>query len=240
MKKKVFAFILARSGSKSIKDKNIQKVGKLTLIQWTIKTCLKSSNIDKIIFATDSIKYAKMAKKAGANYIVMRPREFSKDQTSDFKTINYIIKKIQNLNYDYIAHMRPTTPLRKTTDVDKALNFFLKSNYNSLRSVHEMPESAYKSFEISKNNNLKTLSNSKNSIESLNKPRQSFKKTYVGNGVIDIYKKNFVIKHKKLLSEKTYAFVTELTEEVDTIEQLNFLNYIMKNKKNDKNYPNKK
>ena len=61
-----------------------------------------------------------------------------------------------------------------------------------------MSESAYKSFEISKKNQLKPIANLKFSLDDLNKPRQDFKNTYVANGVIDIYRKKFILKNKKL------------------------------------------
>ena len=43
----------------------------------------------------------------------------------------------------------------------KAIKFFMKSNFTSLRSVHEMKETAYKTFEIRKGK-LKPLKNIKN------------------------------------------------------------------------------
>ena len=64
-----------------------------------------------------------------------------------------------NLKYDFIAHIRPTSPLRKISQMKKAIKFFMKSNFTSLRSVHEMKETAYKTFEIRKGK-LKPLINS--------------------------------------------------------------------------------
>ena len=40
--------------------------------------------------------------------------------------------------------------MRKLKDLDGAINRFIKSKYNSLRTVHEMPETAYKAFEVKK------------------------------------------------------------------------------------------
>ena len=60
--------------------------------------------------------------------------------------------------------------------------------FSSLRSVHEMSETAYKTVEVA-NGCLKSLNKLNLSLDEINKPRQKFPKTYSPNGVIDIYKK---------------------------------------------------
>ena len=145
--KKIIAIIPARSGSKSIKDKNIIMLLGKPLIAWSIEACLKSKLISKVFVSTDSIKYANIAKKFGPVEIIYRPKNLSTDNTTDYQMIEHAIKNI-DFKYEYIAHIRPTTPLRKVSDIDLAINFFFKSNCNSLRSVHEMSETAYKSVEL--------------------------------------------------------------------------------------------
>ena len=53
-------------------------------------------------------------------------------------------------SYDYIVHIRPTTPIRKIYDLNTAIKSFVNSRYTSLRSVHEMSETSYKTLEIVK------------------------------------------------------------------------------------------
>ena len=67
-----------------------------------------------------------------------------------------------------------------------------------------MPETAYKSLELNSKNFLKPLKYKAN-LDQLNRPRQYFKKTYTPNGVIDIYRKNFILKNKKLFGKKCLA-----------------------------------
>jgi len=93
-----------------------------------------------------------------------------------------------------------------------------------------MSESAYKSFEISKKNLLKPIANLKFSLDDLNKPRQSFKNTYVANGVIDIYRKKFILENKKLFGKKVIAYITKYTDEIDSLNQFKYVNYILKKK----------
>lgn len=235
MKPKIIAFIPARSGSKSIKDKNIKILNGKPLIAWSIQACLKSKLINKVVISTDSKKYAKIAKKYGANEIIIRPKKISKDKSTDYEAIIHTIRNLKYSDYDLIAHIRPTTPQRDVFDIDSAIKKFATSKHNSLRSVHEMSESSYKSFEISKKNQLKPIANLKFSLDDLNKPRQAFKNTYVANGVIDIYRKKFILRNKKLLGTKVMAYVTKYAEEIDSIEQFKYLKFLTKNISKKKN-----
>lgn len=225
---KIIAIIPARSGSKSVKDKNIRELGKKPLIAWSIESCFKSKHISKVYVSTDSIKYAKIAKQFGPVEILLRPKRISGDFSTDYQMIVHAIENIK-FNYDYIAHIRPTTPFRKKNDLNKAIKTFIKSKYNSLRSVHEMSETSYKSLEIN-NGSLKPLKNLKFTMDELNAPRQKFNKTYYPNGVIDIFKKNFIIRNKLLFGNKVKAFKTSYTHEIDNKDDFNYLEYLCKKK----------
>ena len=70
---KVIAIIPARSGSKSVKNKNI-KILEKPLIAWSIELCCRSKFISKVFVSTDSKKYAKLAKRFGEVEIILRPK----------------------------------------------------------------------------------------------------------------------------------------------------------------------
>ena len=61
-KKEFWIFIPARSGSKSIKNKNIQLIKKKPLIAHTIEIAKKIKIAKKIIFSSDSEEYYNIAK----------------------------------------------------------------------------------------------------------------------------------------------------------------------------------
>lgn len=228
LRPKIIAIIPARSGSKSIRDKNIKILNGKPLIAWSIQACLKSKFISKVVISTDSKKYAQIAKKYGADEIIIRPKNISKDKSTDYEAIIHAIHNLKYSDYDLIAHIRPTTPQRDVFDIDSAIKKFAASKYNSLRSVHEMSETAYKSFEISKKKQLKPIANLKFSLDDLNKPRQAFKNTYVANGVIDIYRKKFILENKRLYGKKVIAYITKHTEEIDNLNQFNYIEYLLK------------
>ena len=233
MKKNIIALIPARSGSKGVIDKNIKILAGKPLIAWSIEKCKQSKFINKILVSTDSEKYSKIAIKYGADDVILRPKEISGDHSSDYEWISHAISYVKNIDYDIIAHIRPTTPLRKLNDLDNAIKKFIKSKHSSLRTVHEMPETAYKSFEVKKKF-LSALKNINYDINKLNNSRQLFPKTYVANGVVDLYRKKFILKNKKLFSKKVLAYKTNITPEIDSLDEFKYINYLLKNDKNQK------
>ncbi len=221
--KKVIAIIPARSGSKSIKDKNIINFKGKPLIAWSIEQCLKSKKIDEVYLSTDSKKYAVIAEKFGLKKIIFRPKSISNDKSTDYEFIKHFIDNIDT-NHEVIAHIRPTTPLRDIKLLDNIIKFFtLNEKYSSLMAVHENPETAYKSFELT-NKFLKPLKGVRKTMDELNNPRQSFSKTYSANGYIDLYRKEFIKKNKKLFGNNVMGYITPFTMEIDSLDELKYMN----------------
>ena len=81
--KECLAIIPARAGSKSIKNKNIIRLGNLPLIAFSINAA-KLAGIKRVIVSTDSKEYAKIAKKYGAEVPFLRPKKFSQDNSTDY------------------------------------------------------------------------------------------------------------------------------------------------------------
>jgi CMP-N-acetylneuraminic acid synthetase len=74
------AIIPARSGSKSITDKNIKLLSGHPLIAYSIAVAKLSKKIEKVIVSTDSKEYADIAKQYGAEVPFIRPDEISIDR----------------------------------------------------------------------------------------------------------------------------------------------------------------
>ena len=69
--KNVIVIIPARSGSKSIKNKNIRKFKGKPLIYHTIEYAIKSKIIDEVVVTTDSQKYINLIKKYNQKHFLM-------------------------------------------------------------------------------------------------------------------------------------------------------------------------
>lgn len=221
----VFALITARSGSKGIPDKNLKLIGNHSLLEWSIKCALKSSQVTKVFLSTDSAEYGKLGESFGAIVPFLRPAELASDTAVDLDVFKHFLTEIKELP-QAIVHIRPTTPLRNPQIINDAVDKFmeLKKEITSLRSVHEMSESAYKTFEVSDQGLLKPIE-SVSDGEKANLPRQAFPKTYQANGYVDVLNPEFILKEHKLHGDKIFAFKTPVVTEVDSLSDLGYLNW---------------
>ena len=229
------AVIPARSGSKGVPDKNIKELSGKPLIAYSILTAQKIKLINRIIVSTDSDEYAALATDIGAEVPFIRPIELSNDDSTDYDFVKHLLDwLIENESHipDYIIHLRPTTPLRDPDIVENAIEIFMKKpEATSLRSAHEMPETAYKQFEL-EDKYFKTICTGSFELDDANKSRQSFPKTYTPNGYVNILKTEYILENNLLHGNRVMGYITDFTIEVDVEEDFEFLEWqINKNKK---------
>ena len=220
----IVAIIPARSGSKSIIDKNIKCLGNHPLLAYTIAAAKLSKRINRVIVSTDSKEYAKIALKYGSEVPFIRPDKYSKDSSLDrdffIHAINWM--RIEEGSCPEIwVHLRPTTPLRNPEIIDDAINMFLvNSNSSSLRSGHPAPESPMKWF-FKEENFFKSFVG----LEKSNLPKEMFRQTYIPNGYVDIVKSSVVMNNKNIHGEKMLGFISPHTTEVDSVEEFEYISY---------------
>ena len=129
---------------------------------------------------------------------------------------------------DYIIHLRPTTPLRDPSILDNVIEKFMNNGEaTSLRSAHEMPETAYKQFEL-EGKYFKTICTDSFDLDDANNSRQSFPKTYTPNGYVDILRTSHILENHLLHGNRVMGYVTDFAIEVDTIDDFGFLEWQIK------------
>lgn len=229
----IIAIIPARAGSKKVPKKNIKPLGGYPLIAYTILAAKKSKKINRVIVSTDSREIANIAERYGAEVPFLRPKKFATDQSTDLEFISHFLawfKKEEGNIPKLLVHLRPTTPLREPLLIDNAIGYINKNkSATSLRSVHEMPESPRKAFEIN-NQFLTGLFPNDPRQEYYNLPRQAFPPAYHPNGYVDIVKPKFVMDNGTLHGPKILAFITPFTTEIDNSQDFEYLQFIIQTK----------
>jgi len=134
----IICFIPIRSGSKSVKDKNIKLLGGKPLVVWTIESAFKSG-LQRVIVNSDSEKYLKIAKEYGAE-TMLRPNELAQDDTSMYQVLKSEISKIKPIP-EIVVLLSATVPFRKTILLKSAVSFFTQNldKYDSLMTVQKVP-----------------------------------------------------------------------------------------------------
>ena len=96
-KNKYIAFIFARGGSVGIKNKNLQKIGKKTLLEITLNISKKIFHSRNIYVSTDSTKIKSIAIKSGVN-VIDRPKKLSGNNSLEWEAWQHAIKYVSKKN----------------------------------------------------------------------------------------------------------------------------------------------
>jgi len=228
MKKEIkintIAIILARGNSVSIKNKNLRKINKKPLLEWTIDHCLNSRLVKETWVSSDSKKILNFALKKGVK-IIKRPKIYSRSNSSSESAWLHAIKYLENIKikFNTVLAPQPTSPIRGRKDFDLAIKMFDKSKLDSLFSATEI-----KDFFVwkKKGKNLKPNYNFK-----LRKPRQKISPNYLENGSFFIFDKDKYKKNKCRMFGKIGFFIQENYKsfQLDEKDDLIIIESIIKN-----------
>ena len=214
---KIFAIIPARGGSKGLPGKNIKQLNGKPLICHTIGEALKSNNLDQVFVSTDDPAIAKISKNCGAE-IINRPDELAKDESPAIDAIFHAINAIKDTSdKDIIILLQPTSPLRNATDIDAALDIFLKTDCDSVISMYKVEHSPYWCFKY-KGDTFKPLFGNKG----LKMRRQELPDVYRPNGAIYITTIKNLYKNNGFYCDKIVPYIMPPKRSVDIDEEIDF------------------
>jgi len=125
----ILAIIPARSGSKSVKDKNIREINGKPMIAYSIEHAKASKLINRVIVSTDSEQYAAIAREYGAETPFIRPAEYAQDTSLDLEVFEHALSFLEEKEAyvpDMVVQLRPTYPIRYVEDIDKMITQMLE------------------------------------------------------------------------------------------------------------------
>ena len=229
--KDILAIIPARSGSKSVIDKNIRLIDGKPMLAYSIEHALKSKYIGRVIVSTDSEKYADIAREYGAEVPFLRPAEYATDTALDvdvFKHALNFLKDTEEYIPKLVVQLRPTYPIRNVDDIDAMIEYMLENPaYDAIRCVAPAKEIPYKMWLLDEETDVNSNSGRIvratpliNSIpECYNMPRQQLPKAYYQNACIDIMRSEVVLEKNSMTGENIAAYVMQQNFDIDTEEE---------------------
>jgi CMP-N-acetylneuraminic acid synthetase len=212
---KILCIIPARGGSKGVHRKNIRPIGGKPLIGWTIEVALNTSCIDRIIVSTDDEEIADIVKDYGIEVPFLRPKELGQDDTPDMPVYEHTLTwltKHEHYNPEIIIWLRPTSPLRTSTDIENAVQMLIGSNADWVRSVCEVTHHPYWMYKI-KNGKMKSF------IENIDiqkyHQRQLLPPVYRINGAVDVTWRRTILDKRLNYCGKLHAYIMPVERSLD-------------------------
>lgn len=134
----ILAIIPARGGSRGIPHKNIRNFAGKPLIAHSIEVAIAAPSVHRTVVSTDDVAIAESAKKYGAEVPFLRPAELAGDSSQVVDAVIHLLeslKRTEKYEPTHVMLLQPTSPLRTSDDIEKAVALLRERNADSLVSV---------------------------------------------------------------------------------------------------------
>ena len=220
--KTILGLIPARGGSKGLPRKNIKPLLGKPLIAWTIEQSLASKYLDRVVVSTDDKEVAEISKKYGAEVPFMRPKELAEDNAKGIDvvlhTIDWLEENDQRKQYDLLMLLQPTSPLRKSEDIDKVIELLFLKKAKEIVSVCEVDHHPLWANTLPENGCMKNFIRK----EIMNKNRQELPVYYRLNGAIYLAYCDYIREQKSFLGSETFAYIMPKERSIDIDDDIDF------------------
>lgn len=139
---KIIAVVPARSGSKGVPDKNMREVAGHSLIGRVGLVLKDLAWVDGAVISTDSQRYADEARKHAIDAPFLRPEELSHDTATAVDTWQHALveaEKHYGFTADITIYLEPTSPCRRSEDVERTLEVLVSSGAKGAATVSPTP-----------------------------------------------------------------------------------------------------
>ncbi len=222
---KIVAFIPARSGSKRIPNKNIRLLGGHPMIAYSVCSALESEVFTNVFCITDSALYGEVAEHYGAEVPSLRPLATAQDQSADIDWVEWITRELDNkgLSFDAFAILRPTSPFRSRTTLQRAWNLFRnQEGVDSLRAVEPCSQHPGKMWVVKESRMHPVLPFEIEGVPWHSNQYAKLPSIYVQNASLEMVWRDTVVKQKSISGNTIMPFFTSADEGFDINSEYDF------------------
>ena len=227
----ILAIIPARGGSKGIPLKNLCKLNGISLVEIVGNVVKNVAEIDRSVVSTDHEEIASVAERAGIVAPFRRPEELSGDRIGDVEVLTHALTEmelIDNITYDIVVMLQPTSPLRKAEHVSDTIRMLVYGEWDSVWTVSETDSKSHPIKQLVVDGKvLNYYDNSGDKIIA----RQQLKPVYHRNGIAYAITRECLLNKKSIKGSKTGALVVKGNHvSIDTEWDLELAEFILSNK----------
>jgi CMP-N,N'-diacetyllegionaminic acid synthase len=192
---KVAGIIPARGGSKGLPRKNLRLLNGLPLIAYTIRAALEARFLDVVVVTTEDEEIAAVAETHGAR-VIRRPHSLATDAVQNTAVVRHALGLLGE-DVTHVVLLQPTSPLRRSADIDHCVELLLKSAASSVMSVTPVDHHPGKALRIGEGGEAIPFTNASD----MESRRQDLPRVYRQNGAVyAIGRDDFVTRDRFILS----------------------------------------
>jgi N-acylneuraminate cytidylyltransferase len=216
------ALVPCRQGSKRVKGKNIRPFNGHPLLAYTLAAAQQSGVFTEVVVSTDSEHIADIALHYGAQVPFLRPVEMAQDLSPDIEWIEHALSELggQGRHYDCFSILRPTSPFRQASTIQRAWRTFLaEPGVDSLRAVEKCSQHPGKMWVKRGRRLLPLLPFGPEEQPWHSTPYQGLPEIWVQNASLEIAWTRVVLDGRNIAGETIVPFVTDDLEGFDINNQ---------------------
>lgn len=211
---RTLAIIPARGGSKRLPGKNLKLLFGKPLIAWTIEFAKSVPWFDEIQVSTDSEEIAAICADYGIQVHRLRPAKLATDEASSVDVVLDVLswRRSDGVEFDAVALLQPTTPVRFMERWDAAQNLLNNSDCEGVIGVSPADTHPFLAFRDSAEGFLEPWVTNPSGITR----SQDYPSAYAVNGALYLVKVNALIEQRTFFPKKCRAVpCTERIENID-------------------------
>jgi CMP-N,N'-diacetyllegionaminic acid synthase len=215
---KILGIIPARGSSKRLPNKNIRMLAGKPMVAWTIEAAQKAKRLTDYLVSSDALPITEIAKNYGAPVPFIRPPELATDSVRNIEVVAHALKFMESkkqIAYDIIVLLQPTSPIRNPDHIDQAVDLLWESDLDSVASV----KGPFKK----RDPILKAIRNGVLEDYCPVKDPGNAEPFYIYNAALYAVKRDYFIKHHKLISSPQVPLLMDPFHSVDVDTEADFL-----------------
>tara|TARA_B100000989_G_scaffold296184_1_gene278854 strand:- start:854 stop:1573 length:720 start_codon:yes stop_codon:yes gene_type:complete len=229
-----FALITARGGSMGIKNKNLKKIGNLSLLEISILNAKKVKKINQIYCSSDNKKILNISLKNEIK-IIKRPKKLSNNKAKSIDAVFHFLKVLKEKKIiipDVIFLLQPTSPFLEKEVITEIIKLYTKyPEANCINSYIKIPHK----FNYINHATIDQIGrvNYLNYKKRVKNPLRQSKKTFFAHGNIFSFKTKALVEQKTLTPKPIYAHILDKrykSIDIDDYEDLRIAQILHKKK----------
>jgi N-acylneuraminate cytidylyltransferase len=172
-----------------------------------------------VLCSTDDPDIADVARAAGAEVPFLRPPELARDSSEDWPVFMHALDWLareDNWVPDFIVNLRPTSPLRRPSHVDDAIQLLRDTGADSVKAVCLARQHPHKMWLRQPTGRIEPfLSTPFRLARGPDVPRAELDDVYWQNGVVDVTRREVIFEQKTLIGHRVAGLVTDAADSID-------------------------